>query len=169
MPLKNKSVLSSLSLFPWILVVILVTVIFCLFASQKKLPSSPLTPPALTEKREFMFQIDKYVTKNQGGQTLNMYFHYRYNTGIATQDIPDYRDLRNAVITYLDHLDTSQNPYWETLSKTICDNLKQKFPIEAISCQLQVASDTRSGLPNEPGVHSSITTIGDIDSLTITK
>jgi len=122
-----------------------------------------------TVSRDFMFQVDNFYTKNQGGQTLTMYFHYRYNDGIQTADIPDYRDLRTEAIHYMNTIDTSQNPYWETLTKNVCEDLKNKFPIEAISCQFQVAGDDRAGLPNEPGIHSSITTIGDITPLTFAK
>ena len=57
---------------------------------------------AATEpKRDFMFQINGYRTENQGGQKLNMYFHYRYYAGIATGDIPNYEDLRAEVLEFM--------------------------------------------------------------------
>jgi hypothetical protein len=118
-------------------------------------------------KRDFMFQVAGYQTANQGGQTMNIFIHYRYNAGIATEDIPNYVDLRTQVVDFLDNVDASLNPYWETLSKQICTQLKSGFPIEAISCQFQVLSDDRPGLPYEPGFHTSIHTIGDIDPLAI--
>lgn len=135
-------------------------------ASALNPTASPVAPA--TEKREFLFQIDRYDTANQGGQTLNMYFHYRYTAGIAESDIPNYEDLRTQAIAFMDAVDTSQNPYWETLNQQLCGQLRTNFPIEAISCQLQVYPDDRAGLPYEPGFHSSIDTIGDIDPLTIT-
>ena len=32
------------------------------------------------ERREFMFQVMNYQTANQGGQIINLYFHYRYQS-----------------------------------------------------------------------------------------
>src|SRR4029079_6807924 len=88
------------------------------------------SPKSILESRDFMFQVDNFYTKNQGGQILTMYFHYRYNEGIQTADIPDYRDLRTEAVHYMNSIDTSQNPYWETLTKSVCEDLKNKFPIE---------------------------------------
>lgn len=118
-------------------------------------------------KRDFMFQVAGYETANQGGQTMNIFVHYRYNQGIATEDIPNYIDLRTQVLEFLDNVDASQNPYWETLNQQICTQLEHGFPLEAISCQLQVLSDDRPGLPYEPGFHTTIHTIGDIEPLAI--
>jgi hypothetical protein len=115
-----------------------------------------------------MFQVPGYHTDNQGGQTLNIFVHYRYNAGIATADIPNYIDLRTQVLDFLDAVDASQDPYWETLNQEICSQLKSGYPIEAVSCQLQVLPDDRSGLPYEPGYHTSIHTIGAIEPLAVT-
>ncbi len=123
---------------------------------------------AATEvKRDFMFQINGYRTQNQGGQRLNMYFHYRYDAGIATSEIPNYEDLRAEVLEFMDDVDAAQNPYWETLNERLCTELASDFPIRAISCQLQVYPDYRRGLPYEPGFHTSIHTIGAIEPLAI--
>lgn len=118
-------------------------------------------------KRNFMFQINGYETDNQGGQTLNMYFHYRYDDGISESDIPNYEDLRSDATKFMDDVDTSENPYWETLNQELCTQLKSDYPIQAISCQLQVYPNVSSGLPYEPGFHGSIHTIGDIDPLAL--
>jgi hypothetical protein len=124
---------------------------------------------AATEpKRDFMFQINGYRTENQGGQKLNMYFHYRYDAGIATSDIPNYEDLRAEVLEFMGDVDASENPYWETLNEELCTELASDYPIRAISCQLQVYPDYRRGLPYEPGFHTSIHTIGAIEPLAIT-
>lgn len=136
---------------------------------QMHAPARPKVEVQDKVQREFLFQVDNYVTKNQGGQTVTMYFHYRYNDGIAEDQIPDYRKLRASAIQFMDTLDIVENPYWETITKNMCQRLKDNFPIEAISCQIQVASDRRQGLANEPGVHSSITTIGEIESLSFAK
>ncbi len=115
-----------------------------------------------------MFQINGYRTENQGGQKLNMYFHYRYDAGIATSDIPNYEDLRSEVLEFMGDVDASKNPYWETLNEELCTELASDYPIRAISCQLQVYPDYRPGLPYEPGFHTSIHTIGAIEPLAIT-
>lgn len=125
------------------------------------------TTPASAEKREFLFQIDRYDTENQGGQTLNLYFYYRYDAGLADADIPNFVDLRTKAIEFMDAVDASQNPFWEVLNQQLCGQLHSTFPLEAISCQLQVYPDNREGLPYEPGFHSSIDTIGDIQPLAI--
>jgi hypothetical protein len=130
--------------------------------------ASAASSSADAAKREFMFQVPGYQTENQGGQTLNIFIHYRYNTGIATADIPNYEDLRTETIEFLDAVDVAQEPYWETLNQEICSQLKAGFPLEAISCQFQVLPDDRSGLPYEPGYHTSIHTIGDIEPLAVT-
>lgn len=126
--------------------------------------------PVLSEdevKRDFMFQVTGFKTDNQGGQRLNMYFHYRYDEGITEGQIPNYEDLRGDAISFMDGVDASENPYWETLNKELCTQLLSDYPIQAISCQLQVYPDDRPGLPYEPGYHGSIHTIGDIEPLAL--
>ncbi|RPK55800.1 hypothetical protein EES43_25510 [Streptomyces sp. ADI96-02] len=118
-------------------------------------------------KRDFFFQVAGYRTRNQGSQTINLYFHYRYNEGITDADIPNYIDLRTKALKYLDGINTSKNPYWEVLVKPMCTQLKKGFPIEAISCQMQVLPDNRPGVPFEPGYHSAIYTIGDMEPLAV--
>lgn len=108
-------------------------------------------------KRDFMFQVEGFEAE---GQKLNMYFHYRYNRGIARNDIPDFRSLRQDAISYMNE-NASEGVYWETLSKGVCSRLKQKYPVEAISCQLQIYPG------RDPGFSSSIHTIGDIEPLAI--
>ena len=118
-------------------------------------------------KRDFMFQINGYETDNQGRQTLNMYFHYRYEDGIAESDIPNYEDLRSDATKFMDEVDASENPFWETLNQELCSQLKSDYPIQAISCQLQVYPNVSTGVPFERCFHGSIHTIGDIDLLAL--
>lgn len=120
-----------------------------------------------TERRDFMFQVIDLPSRNQGGHPLNLYFHYRYTDGIAVADIPDYRELRKTAVAYLDTVDVSHNPYWETLNQHLCAQLKNSFPIEAITCELQVPGTDTPGPHYEPGYHASVETIGDIDPLAI--
>src|SRR5882762_5243763 len=72
------------------------------------------------QSRDFMFQVIALKTPNQGGQTVNLFFHYRYNVGIAERDIPNYLDMRKMAVNYLATVDVSKNPYWETLNHQLC-------------------------------------------------
>ncbi|HEX4248284.1 MAG TPA: hypothetical protein VH008_10495 [Pseudonocardia sp.] len=117
--------------------------------------------------RDFEFQVIALRTPNQGGQTINLFFHYRYNSGIAEGDIPNYLDMRKMAINYLATADVSRNPYWETLNHEMCGQLKAGFPVEAISCELQVAGNEVQGPHYEPGYHASIETYGDIEPLAV--
>lgn len=117
-------------------------------------------------RREFMFEVTGVATPNQGGQTLNLFFQYRYDRGIAERDIPDYRKLRADALGFLTTTDLSSDPYWETLNRDLCARLKAAYPIDAISCQLQVVGNEAPGR-YEPGYHASIETIGDIDPLRV--
>ena len=67
----------------------------------------------------------------------------------------------------MDNVDTSENPYWETLNQELCGQLKSDYPIQAISCQLQVYPNESPGLAYEPGYHGSTHTIGDIEALAL--
>ncbi len=117
-------------------------------------------------RREFMFEVLGVTTPNQGGQRLNLFFHYRYIWGLAEGEIPDYRKLRTAALEFLRTADLSKTPYWETLNHELCGRLKTGYPVEAISCQMQVAGNEDPD-HYEPGYHSSVETIGDIASLRV--
>ena len=117
--------------------------------------------------RDFLFQVIALKTPNQGGQTLNLFFHYRYNSGIAERDIPNYLDMRKMALDYLATTDLSKNPYWETLNHQLCGQLKNSFPVEAISCELQAYGNEIPGPDYEPGSHASIETFGDIEPLAV--
>lgn len=114
-----------------------------------------------------MFQIMKYHTANQGGQTINFYLHYRYRNGLPTAKYPNYEDIRHMLLSYMAQVDPKRNLFWEILNTQICGKIKNSFPLQAISCQFQVYPDTRPGLPYEPGYHSSIVTIGNIEPLAL--
>jgi hypothetical protein len=117
--------------------------------------------------RQFMFQVIGLRTPNQGGHTLNLFFHYRYNGGIRDHEIPDYVKLRDQAVEYLNAADLSANPYWEVLNHRLCAQLKSGYPLEAISCLMQVVG-TENPPPHRPsGYRASIETIGDIESLVI--
>ncbi|MBW0015277.1 hypothetical protein [Mycobacterium sp.] len=116
-------------------------------------------------RRHFMFQVIGLKIANQGGHTINLFFHYRYNNGIGDGEIPDYMELRDEALHYLNTADFSTNPYWEVLNHHLCNQLKNNYPLQAISCLMQVMG-TENPPPHEPtGYRSSIETIGDIEPL----
>jgi hypothetical protein len=126
------------------------------------------TASVAPERRDFLFQVLGVHTPNQGGQTVNLLVYYRYNTGIAERDLPNYLHLRAAAIGYLTTGEFSGNPYWETVNQNLCAELKNKFPVQAISCELQIAGVDAPGPRYEPGYHASIETLGDIAPLVVT-
>lgn len=117
-------------------------------------------------RREFLFEIADLPTRNQGGNVLNLFFHLRYADGIAERDLPDYRKIRDEAIGYLESADLSSNPYWETLNHGLCTQLMDRYPLDAISCQLQVVGEPELG-PRGFGYRSSVETLGDIDPLRV--
>lgn len=128
--------------------------------------TSASSQPAAPE-RDFFFQVVDYQTANQGGQSLNMFFHYRYDAGIEVSAIPNYIDVRSDALDFMDAVDAAENPYWEVLAEQLCTQLSDAYPVESISCQLQVYPDDRTGFPYEPGYHGTTYTIGDIEPLAI--
>lgn len=118
-------------------------------------------------KRDFMFQVIGLKSRNQDGRTLNLYFHYRYKNGILEEEIPDYRRLRDQAVDYLDAIDVSARPYWEFVNHQLCAQLKNNYPLEAISCVIQVVGSDNPLPDDDDGGRSSIETIGDIDPLVL--
>jgi hypothetical protein len=119
------------------------------------------------ESREFMFQVLGVSTPNQGGHTVNVFIRYRYTTGIAESELPNYVRLRTVAINALTTDDFSHKPFWETINQRMCRKLKNGFPIQAISCELQVVAVETPGPRYEPGYHASVETIGKISPLAI--
>ena len=117
--------------------------------------------------RDFMFQVIGVKTANQGVHTLNLFFHYRYASGIADRDIPDYTRLRTTALDSLAAVDAAKSPYWEVVNSQLCAQLKNGFPIQAISCELQVVGSEDPGPHDEPGYRASIETIGAIEPLAV--
>jgi hypothetical protein len=122
---------------------------------------------ATDASRDFMFRVTGVNTRNQGGHTLNLFFHYRYNDGITDHDIPDYTKIRKQALDYLTNTDLTKNPYWEVLNHQLCAQLKTSYPIQAISCELQVVGVENPPPHDEPGYRASIETIGNIEPLAI--
>lgn len=131
--------------------------------------STSVALPSAAPKRGFMFQVDRCDTQNHGGQTPNTYVHYRCDDSIADTDIPNSIDLRTRTVAFMDSVDAVPNPYCETLNQQLCGQRHDSFPVEVISGQLPVCPDERTGTPVEPGLHSSIDTIGDIEPLAVVR
>lgn len=129
--------------------------------------TSPARTSAAAPQEDFMFQVNHYHTANQGGQTINFYLHYRYRAGLPTAQYPNYLDVRKMLLSSMAHVNPKLNLFWEILNTQICAKIKRSFPVSAISCQFQVYGDNRPGLPYEPGYHSSIVTIGNIEPLAL--
>lgn len=115
----------------------------------------------LEPRRDFMFQVLGLPTANQGGNTINLFFRYRYATGLAEGEIPDYRKMRDDTVNYLATTDLSTDPYWETLNTRLCARLRDGYPLNGISCQLQVIADDTTGY------RSSVETFGGVEPLSI--
>lgn len=126
----------------------------------------PRADAPVQARRDFMFQVIGLQAPNQGGKTINLFFHYRYTAGIAERDIPNYLKMRDDAVNYLATADLSRNPYWETLNTRMCAQLKDSYPLSGISCELQVLGSGVPG-PYEPGYRASVETIGDIEPLSI--
>lgn len=118
-------------------------------------------------KREFMFQINSLQSPNQHGHELNFFARYRYNADLAESELPNYLHLREVVIDRLTNGDFASNPFWETVNRNLCNELKAGFPITAITCELQTPGVDVRGNRYQPGWHSSIHTIGDIEPLAV--
>ncbi|MFT4201864.1 hypothetical protein [Gordonia sp. (in: high G+C Gram-positive bacteria)] len=119
-------------------------------------------------RRDFLFQVDGLHSPNQNGHTVNYLVHYRLDDGLAEKDLPNYLHLRRIIVDRLTRGDFAGNPFWETVNKDLCSELKATFPLAAISCQLQTPGVDVPGNRYEPGWHSSVHTIGDIEPLATT-
>lgn len=120
---------------------------------------------ASAPQEEFMFEVPHYHTALQGGQTINFYLRYRYLRGLPTAQYPNYLDIRRMLLTYMAHVNPDLKLFWEIHNTRICTKIKRSFPLQAISCQFQVYPDNRPGPAYQPGFHSSIVTIGNIEPL----
>lgn len=117
-------------------------------------------------KNNFQFQISKYHTERQEGQTLDLYVRYAMKDDVDYSKYPDYRELRKIAIKYLEPTtDIPKNTYWEVIAAKIAEDLMSKYPISGISTQILVYPN-ESGAIYEPGFHGPIYTVGDVIPLT---
>jgi hypothetical protein len=109
-------------------------------------------------KEDFMFQVMHFRTADQGGDTFNFYLRYRYRTGLPVAQYPNFVSIRRMLLRYMAPKRTA---YIEVLNTRICTRIKNRFPLQAISCQFQAYHGV------DPGYRSSIVTIGNIQPLAI--
>lgn len=109
---------------------------------------------------DFMFQVMHVHTADQGGDTFNFYLRYRYRTGLPSARFPNFLDIRRMLLRYMAPKRTA---YIEVLNTRICTQIKNRFALQAISCQFQAYHG------EDPGYRSSIVTIGNIQPLAIPR
>lgn len=120
---------------------------------------------ATQERNYFQFDVLNYHTTRQSGQTLNVYIRYRYKQASDHPVYFDYRPMRTLAISYLEPtVDYPKEVYWEDIAIAMGRELVKKFPIEAISIQLDVEDNPTH---QEPGNHGPAYTYGDIEPLPI--
>lgn len=113
---------------------------------------TPRQSPSITSRdnspvtEEFSFLIQDFKINHQGeNNTLNLVVRYRYVTGIANSEYPDFRliakDLENALANYPNKLD-----YWEIVNKNLSSMILNKYrALQSITIEMQVAPS--SGVP----------------------
>ena len=113
-------------------------------------------------KNNFQFQISNYHTQRQGGQTLDLYVRYAIKDGTDYSKYPDYRQLRNMTLPYLEpSKELPVNTFWEKIVSKMAKQLKSHYSLAGISVQLLVYPN-KNGNISEPGFHGPIYTIGDV-------
>lgn len=124
------------------------------------------TSISFASKNNFQFQVSRYHTERQGGQTLDMYIRYAMKDGVDYSSYPDYRELRAIAMKYLEPTNTLPiNTYWEVIAAKLGDDLMSKYPMSGISVQLLVYPNEKGDI-YEPGFHGPIYTVGDVIPLT---
>lgn len=118
-----------------------------------------------TEKIYFKFAISKYATKRQGGRTANIYVKFSYKHALPPEKYVDYRLMRADVLKYMEP--TKELPaelYWEIIAAKIGRVLKNKYPLDGVSVQIEILDDKNPD-NTEPGDHGPIVTLGDIEPI----
>ena len=143
---------------PGLAVLLCLALLAC--AAQSVSPTTATTP-----KQEFQFQVLDVKTPRQYGRTLNLVIRYRYREDVSSSQYPDYRIIRREALEFL-RIRASEpaNEYWEVLNGHLAQHLFDSFPLQGISSQIQVLPDPNPEL-DEPGWHSSIVTIGEVQAI----
>lgn len=113
-------------------------------------------------KMNFQFQISDYHTQRQAGQTLDVYVRYAIKNEADASTYPDYRELREVVIGYLEPTaNLPVNVFWEIIAAQLAEDLMSRYSFSGISVQLLVHPNEK-GVIFEPGFHGPIYTVGDV-------
>lgn len=124
------------------------------------------TNVSFASKNNFQFQVSRYHTERQGGQTLDLYIRYAMKDQADYSSYPDYRELRTVAMKYLEPSNTLPvNTYWEIIAAKLGEDLMSKYPFSGISIQLLVYPNEKGAI-YEPGFHGPIYTAGDVLPLT---
>lgn len=119
------------------------------------------------EKNYFQFVIPKYNTSRQSGQTVNIYVRYAYKNNLPTNQYPDYRILRTAVLKYMEPSEEfPAEIFWEIIATEMGRDLMKDFPLDGVSIQLEVL-DNQNPDSFEPGDHGPTFTVGNITPLDV--
>ncbi|MBI5448470.1 MAG: hypothetical protein HY939_07100 [Gammaproteobacteria bacterium] len=120
------------------------------------------TSLAFASKNNFQFQVKEYHTQRQSGQTLDLNIRYALKDDLAISQYPDYRDLREKALHYLEPSEKlPADVYWELIAQEIGTDLMSHYPLSGISVQILVYSNDDPGR-YEPGLHGPTYTVGDV-------
>lgn len=119
---------------------------------------------AFASKNNFQFQVKKYHTQRQSGQTLDLNIRYALRDDVESSRYPDYRELREKALQYLEPSDgLPTNIFWEIIAAEIGQKLMADYPLSGVSIQLIVYDNVEgTGSSYEPGDHGPIFTVGDV-------
>lgn len=106
----------------------------------------------------FEFKITNFITKRQGGQSIDVGIFYKYRS----DNYPNYLDLRDITIDILNNYG-DENTFWELIAQEIGNTLFKKYiyQITGIQVNLNVTPHTTNN-NYEPGLHGPTYTIGDL-------
>jgi hypothetical protein len=87
---------------------------------------------------EFSFLIKDFKVDHQGeANTLNISISYRYVSGIANSNYPDFRLLARDVEALLTNY-PNEKDYWEIVNKNVTSLLMKKYPaLTSINCEIK--------------------------------
>ncbi|BDD11242.1 hypothetical protein FUAX_36740 [Fulvitalea axinellae] len=134
-----------------------------------RLSSNEQPTESLDECMEFMFQVLNRKTQRQGGQKVNLFVKYKYDSH-NEKLYPDYRKVRTTCIKYIQPSEKlPKDEQWEIITRKMAREVMDKYPVKAISIQWQTFPNEKpeGDALYEPGFHGSIYTIGDITPLAI--
>ncbi|HKE59972.1 MAG TPA: hypothetical protein VKB46_24845, partial [Pyrinomonadaceae bacterium] len=91
-------------------------------------------------EEEFSFSLKDFKMDHQGEiNTLNITVRYRYKTGVAESDYPDFRLIAKDVENFLSNYPNKKD-YWEILNKKITLMILRKYTaLQRVTSDIQVS------------------------------